>query len=269
MLFSQDQFNVSGRCCRNVVVDQQRHQRVDRVDKLVSIESTRWCRSNGFKLKRSFTGIRKVLEKRIAPGLIYGTFHVEMTYVFLILSSDCQYFLRFWLSNCHDLWPVMQAVLLTFKYFQRADNNKLQQQGPRLIHSNVQWSTQVWFLISPCRRWPGAVRAFNDQLKSDSWFRPAGGCQELLGHQTALSALLRGDHRRWRERARRQQACACSGRLLSALAGQQHACSSASASSRRLRVWAPAPSADVCPRRAWAGASTCQPEGCRRQAADV
>ena len=103
MLFSQDQFNVSGRCCRNVVVDQQRHQRVDRVDKLVSIESTRWCRSNGFKLKRSFTGIRKVLEKRIAPGLIYGTFHVEMTYVFLILSSDCQYFLRFWLSNCHDL----------------------------------------------------------------------------------------------------------------------------------------------------------------------
>ena len=38
MLFSKGQFNVSGRCCRNVVVDQQ--------DTNALIESTRWCLSN-------------------------------------------------------------------------------------------------------------------------------------------------------------------------------------------------------------------------------
>ena len=46
-----------------------------------------------------------------------------------MLSSCCQYFLCFLPSNCHNLWPIMQAVLLTFKYFQRVDKNKLQQQG--------------------------------------------------------------------------------------------------------------------------------------------
>ena len=36
--FSKGQFNVSGHCCRNVVVDQQ--------DTNALIESTNWCRSN-------------------------------------------------------------------------------------------------------------------------------------------------------------------------------------------------------------------------------
>ena len=58
----------------------------------------------------------------------------------------------------------MQAVLLTFKYFQRADKNKLQQQGS---------FTQI----------------FNGWLKSDSWFLLAGGCQELFGRRTALYVL--------------------------------------------------------------------------------
>ena len=58
ILFSKGQFNVSGRCCWNVVVDQQgttgptrwsnQQVFVDRIDTLVSIESTRWCRSIGF-----------------------------------------------------------------------------------------------------------------------------------------------------------------------------------------------------------------------------
>ena len=39
----------------------------------------------------------------IAPSLIRGIFDVELTYVFLIVSSYCQYFLRFLPSNCHDL----------------------------------------------------------------------------------------------------------------------------------------------------------------------
>ena len=45
---------------------------------------------------------------------------------------------------------------------QRADKNKLQQQG------------------------------FNGWLKSDSWFRLEGDCQELLGPQRALYSLLHG-----------------------------------------------------------------------------
>ena len=62
----------------------------------------------------------------------------------------------------------MQAVLLTFKYFQRANKNKFQQQSS---------STQI----------------FNGRLKSDSCLRLAGGCQELLRPQTALYALLHGE----------------------------------------------------------------------------
>ena len=39
MLFSKGRFNVSGLCCRNIVVGQQ--------DPDVLIKSTSWCRSNG------------------------------------------------------------------------------------------------------------------------------------------------------------------------------------------------------------------------------
>ena len=59
------------------------------------------------------------------------------------------------------------------------------------------------------------------------------------------------------------KACAGSGRLLSVLAGQDHAGQRELSPSFRARAGAPA--ADVRPRRARAGASTCQ--GSRRRAA--
>ena len=89
-----------------------------------------------------------------------------------------QYFLRFLLSNYHDLWPIMQAVLLAFKFFQRADKNKLQQQGSFTQFFNVQLNWQVWFLISLCRSCQDSA-------------------QELFGPQMAMYALLHEDH--WRQ----------------------------------------------------------------------
>ena len=222
-----------------------------------------------------------MLEKRtkqllaIAPRLIRGRVFdvesiavfdqvdVESTYVFLRLSSYCQYFLCFWPLNCHNLWPIiqavlwpiMQAVLLIFPTCWQE-----QTATTRFIHSNFQWSTQVWFLISPCRR-----------------------LQELFWPGTALYALLHVDRRHWRGRythkgsgrgragCRRDldvgggKACADSWRgCLCWLART----TPASASSPRLRARARAPAAArlMCasPRRG-AGASTCQ--GCRRQSA--
>ena len=64
---------------------------------------------------------------------------------------------------------------LTFKIFQCADKNKLQQQG-------------------------SFTQKLNGRLKSDSWLSLAGGFQELLGPQTVLSALPLGDHWRWQGR---------------------------------------------------------------------
>ena len=101
MLVSKGQFNISGRCCRKLL------------ETLLSINKPptrwsnrqvgffRWCWSNGFQFERSFTGIRKMLERRTKtivgdcskPNSLY--FDVESTYVFLILSSCCQHFLRF------------------------------------------------------------------------------------------------------------------------------------------------------------------------------
>ena len=142
----------------------------------------------------------------------------------------------------------MQAVLLTFKYFQCADKNKLQQQGS---------FTQIFI----CR------------LKSDSWFRLAGGCQELLGPQTALCSLLHGDHCQFgagegathmravgvNERTGCQEGPGCGlGQGLRRQRAQvvKFSTTPASASSRRLRAQ-PALAANMCPHRARAGTSTC------------
>ena len=90
-------------CChtRNVVVDRQ--------DTNSLIESTSWCLSNrhvgvdriAFNsndhlqvLDRCLKGEQKQL-LATAPSLIRSIFDVESTYVFLIISSHCQYFLRF------------------------------------------------------------------------------------------------------------------------------------------------------------------------------
>ena len=206
-----------------------------------------------------------MLEKRtkqllaIAPRLIRCIFDIELTYVYLILSSYCQYFHLFLPSNCHDLWPIMQAVLLTVKYFQCADKNKLRQQG-------------------------SVTQILNGGLKSDSWFHLAGGCQELLGPQTAF-----GDHRRWRGRYTHAgswgERAGCRRDLMWARASPAPAAgpgclrwlvstTPASASSPRrrrsprLRARAPAPAADVRLRRAQAGTSTCRScPGCKRRAA--
>ena len=121
----------------------------------------------------------------------------------------CQYSLHSLLPNCHDLWPIMQAVLLTFKFFQRdgADKNKLQQQGSFTQIFNRQLKLESWF-------WPtmqavlltfkyfqrvdktklqqqrSFTQIFNIQLKSDSWLCLAGGFQELLEPPMALYTLL-------------------------------------------------------------------------------
>ena len=143
----------------------------------------------------------------------------------------------------------MRAVLLNFKYFQRADKNKLQQQG---------YFPQI----------------FNSRLKSDSWFRFVGGCHELLGAQMALYALQHGNHRGWRGRWMHEgsgtvgvyERAGCGrdqdvgGRKVGASSGRRQSAPAGRHQRRPARAlavfrWAPAP----------AGASTCL--GCRRQAA--
>ena len=121
------------------------------------------------------------------------------------------------------------------------------------------------------------TRIFNGRLKSDSWFRLARGCQELIGPRTALYTLLLGDHRHWREcythegsgRAAPAAGAVQAGpgcgrgqgrRRLSALAGQHHAgqrelLPSLGAGTRAGSWCVPAPGT---------GASTCPV--CRRRA---
>ena len=81
-------------------------------------------------------------QKTIAPSLIRGIFDVELTYVFLILSSYCQYFLFFAIKLSR---PVTNHAgnALDFQKFPTCRYEKLQQQGS---------FTQI----------------FNGQLKSDS-----------------------------------------------------------------------------------------------------
>ena len=88
----------------------------DQIDKLMSIESTRWCQSNGFsafQLKISFTGFRKMLEKKKKQLLVIAqnTFHAAQSLFFFNVEFHrlhtmiciantffvlyCQYFVHF------------------------------------------------------------------------------------------------------------------------------------------------------------------------------
>ena len=197
----------------------------------------------------------RLYETRSTPNPVKSTvFYVEFRLSICVVKTStffvlyCQYFLRSLLfeSSCRDLWPMLQAVLLTFKYFQRAHKNKLQQQGS---------FTQI----------------LNGLLKSGSWLGLAGGCQELLGPQLALYALLLGDHRRWRGRYTHEGSGRVRARWLHAPAAgagfrrRPARTMLASVSSRRPRAEAPAaaPAADKRPSQAQAGPSTCP--GCRRR----
>ena len=180
----------------------------------MSIELTCWCQLDGFEIERSFTGItgiRKMLKKKtkqvlsIAPRLFRSIFDVEFTYVFLILLSTVNTFFVFcyqtvttcdqscrqcsWLSN-------ISHVLIRTNC-----NNKF-------IHSNFQWLTQSWFLISlPCRR---AVHT------------AARRCTGIIGngkgttHMRAVGVNEQAAGGTW------GQGLPAAG--LSVLAGQHHAC---------------------------------------------
>ena len=106
MLFSQGQFNLSGRCCRNVGADQQdtnvliestswcrsnRHVGIDRIDTLVSIE---WLRSKGFdrhqKRTKQLLAIAQISSCKTHSTPIPLYFDVE----FYHCHMYCQYFLR-------------------------------------------------------------------------------------------------------------------------------------------------------------------------------
>ena len=151
-----------------------RQDGVDWINTLVSIE---WLLT-----QMLVYGIRKMLEKRTktivgdcsTPNSRYSWCWIDICILntFFILSILSSFF-AIKLSRPVRLWPIIKEELLTLKYFQRADKNKLQQQG---------LFTQI----------------FNYWLKSDSWFRLAGGCQELLGPQTALYALLHRNRLHWR-----------------------------------------------------------------------
>ena len=60
----------------------------------------------------------------------------------------------------------MQAVFLTFKYFQHADENKLLQQGSFIKLSMVDSSLILDFAL---QRLPGAVRASNGTVCTAAW----------------------------------------------------------------------------------------------------
>ena len=168
MLVSKGQFNISGRCCRKLLETLLSINKPPTRCSNRQVGFFRWCWSNGFQFERSFTGIRKMLERRTKtivgdcskPNSRY--FDVESTNVFFYFFLHIvNTFFVFLPSNCHDLWLIMQAVLFSFKYFQRTDKNKLQQQD-------------------------SFTQFFNGWIKSDSWFCLAGGCQKPLGPQTAL-----------------------------------------------------------------------------------
>ena len=147
MLFSKGQFNVSGCCCRNVVVDQQ--------DANALIESTRWCLSNrqvgvDWMAFNSKDHLQVLEDARKGTKTIVGDCSKTNSRYFLcwidecILSPFCvlsilsSSFFAFNLYG-HYLWPIMQAVLLTFEYFQLAMCWYEQMATTRFIHSNLQW----------------------------------------------------------------------------------------------------------------------------------
>ena len=79
MLFSKGQLNISGCHCRNIGVYQQNTN--------VLIKSTSWCRSNRHVsinrmtlTQKSFTGIRKMLEKRTKQLLAIALFRCCKTH---------------------------------------------------------------------------------------------------------------------------------------------------------------------------------------------
>ena len=131
LLFSKYQSNVSGRYYRSKCLC------VDRIYKLVSNH----CRSNqhvgvnrmAFNSKNHLHVLERCLrrEQKIIGDCVnlplQNTFHAQIhcililnftTYICIVNTFFVLYQQHsFVLSNCHDLWPIMQAVLLTLKYF--------------------------------------------------------------------------------------------------------------------------------------------------------
>ena len=128
----------------------------------------------------------------------------------------------------------MQAVLLTFKYFQRADKNKLQQCNNNfhslkfsMVDSSLILDFALQEVVRSCqglkRRCTHCCMGIGEGVTHEGSGRERAGCRRDLD--------VGGG-----------KACAGSGRRLSAAAGQHHA---GQRELSRLRARAPAPAADV------------------------
>ena len=176
------------RSTRHQRVDQIRQVGVNQIDTLVSIE---WLLTQKiiYRYQKDARKENKTIvgycTKHI-PCLSHCIFDVELHefylwHVFLIILRYFCILNTFFVFCCQTIMTCDQSCRQCSwlsNFFQRADKNKLQQQGSFTQFFNVQLNWQVWFLISLCRSCQDSA-------------------QELFGPQMAMYALLHEDH--WRQ----------------------------------------------------------------------